>query len=60
MKSGLSSGNPHRFDVGDRERRGIRVWRLVETSKWEHRSRTGELFRYSPTGEHGNYTYRFL
>lgn len=34
MKSGLSSGNPHRFDGGDREWRGISVCRLVVTPKW--------------------------
>lgn len=34
VKSGLSSGNPHRFDGGDRERRGISVFWLVVTLKW--------------------------
>lgn len=34
MKSGLSSGNPHRFDERDRERRGISVCTLVVNPKW--------------------------
>lgn len=31
MKSGLSSGNPHRLDAGDGEPRKVSVCRLVVT-----------------------------